>query len=243
MKPKEYVKAYLVTEDADGNPIIEFEGEYIANVSGSSGSFTESTKQFTQLRLGEDEIAGIGSNGFVLTKSEAGVGTWAYAPVYDVLTTDSNKKVIYDPTGAQKTVNSVSGDSQNSFNVNFELQSTITKITVSSILFDEDLEVFVYDYTTLSYNMLLEFLMTFDGTSISPTPGLPTDLDLPFIDGDEKSFIPSTGEWPVNKDKYVLTGWDGSVPLKSQDKITGTSVTLDARTNVYNVIFMVNGRI
>ena len=239
---KEYIKAYLVTEDADGNPIIKF------NVGLSlDKNNLGTTTTFNEIRPGEESIAGTGSEGFLFGGVNAEDSVWSYARVYNVLTTDSNKKVVYDSkeTDEKKYAASVSGDSQNSFNVNFELFSTLTKITISSILFDEDIDVYAYNSSLrfLVYSMLLEFLI--DPNPISPVP---EDYEFPFIEVvvDEndlgyKYVDPATGKMPVEENKYVLTGWNGSIPLDSLNSVTETSLTLDADVNSYKIIFMVNG--
>ena len=233
---KEYVKAYLVTEDADGNPIIEFNKK----LTPKNGDETP----YNSLRIGEESIAGVGSEGFLFESLEAG---WKYDRVYNVLTTDSNKKVVYDSkeTDEKKYASSVSGDSQNSFNVNFELISAYTQITISSILFDEDVIVYAYKSSLrlLMYSVLLEFLI--DDAPVDPAP---EGYEFPFIKGVtnaggtyDYTLNPATGKMPVEENKYVLTGWNGSIPLDSMNNVTETSLTLDADVNSYKVIFMVNG--
>ena len=230
---KEYVKAYLVTEDADGNPIIEF------NVSLSLNKTSLSTATvFNKTRPGSESIAGVGSDGFLITNylMNPAPTEGYYVPVYNILTTDSNKKVVYNSkeTGEKKYADYVSGNSQNSFNVNFELISTYTQLTISSILFDEDVAVYAYKGSSFTYADLLKFLT-------DPDLSGPENFEAPYITGDMTDFNSATGKLPVENNKYVLTGWNGSVLLNSTEKVTETSLTLDADTNSYKVVFMVNG--
>ena len=234
---KEYVKAYLVTEDADGNPIIEFSKNIITDLGSNETTVDLTTKTITQMRLGSDDIAGIGSKGFLITNylMESAPAEGYYVPVYNVLTTDSNKKVVYDSKETEtKYADSVSGNSQNSFNVNFELISTYTQSTISSILFDEDVVVYAYKGSSFTYLDLLTFLLDKNLTG-------PESFKAPYISGNINEFSAATGKLSVNEGKYVLTGWNGAVLLNSTEKVIETSLTLDADTNSYKVVFMVNG--
>ena len=241
-EPKSYVKAYLVTEDEDGNPIIEFN----VKLTPANGSEKTYNKVIGDSADGVS-VSDVDSKGFIITNYAMDKTDETYSDhlksVYNITTSDTNKKVIYDSTGkiTDKDLSKiVSGEPNNSFVVNYDLTSTYTKIEISSTalkntelkdyLVDGKVVVFAYKGNSFTYNDLLDYLTKIKVDSNNTFITVSGDVD------------PATGELKAFDGKYVLTGWDEkSAMLNDTSKVTTTNLTLDARTNSYNVIFMVDG--
>ena len=145
---------------------------------------------------------------------------------YVVNVKEDNVKLIYTSEVTDANGNkdpkqiSVTGSLEVKFTMNTTLYS---KITVSSVMFEEDVVLYALKSSDYTYKNVFEALKSTG------------DIKVGNADEDNGSYVTS--------DKYYkITGWNNGAELPDSTRNASDSLTLDAELNSYNVVFMVNGK-
>ena len=145
---------------------------------------------------------------------------------YVVNVAGNNVKLIYTSEVTDANGNkdpkqiSVTGSLEIKFTMNTTLYS---KITVSSVMFEEDVILYALKSSDYTYKNVFEALKATG------------DIKVGNVDANNGSYVTS--------DKYYkITGWNNGAELPDSTRNASDSLTLDAELNSYNVVFMVNGK-
>ena len=111
-----------------------------------------------------------------------------------------------------------------SLEVKFTMNTTLySKITVSSVMFDEDVVLYALNSSDYTYKQVFDALKATGNIKVGN------------VNSDNGSY--------VTTDKYYkITGWDNGAQLPDSTRNASDNLTLDAELNSYNVVFMVNGK-
>jgi len=145
---------------------------------------------------------------------------------YIVNVTSNNNRLIYTSEVTDANGNkdpeqiSVTGSLEVKFTMNTTLYS---KITVSSVMFEEDVVLYALNSSDYTYKDVFDALKATGNIKV----------------GDVNS---NNGSYVTSDDYYKITGWNNGSELPDSTRNASADLTLDAELNSYNVVFMVNGK-
>ncbi|TQS83411.1 hypothetical protein A3206_08480 [Candidatus Methanomassiliicoccus intestinalis] len=145
---------------------------------------------------------------------------------YVVNVTNNNNKLIYTSEVTDANGNkdpkqiSVTGSLEVKFTMNTTLYS---KITVSSVMFEEDVVLYALNSSDYKYKDVFDALKDTGNIKVGPVN-------------------PDNGSYVTSDKYYKITGWNNGSELPDSTRNASADLTLDAELNSYNVVFMVNGK-